>query len=434
MTSSADYWDTADDMVAERLLAATTDPVLHRTTPIALSAECPRWRAEQAVLTVVVLALDTPTTLSLDGRARGLDVAERVLCRILDRWADPPGEVVGLGEAAVAWLALTTHDEARDIRDRLPELRAAGDDGGIGRAALVSAAQGHSRDSAEVVSRAVDRLVVPQGLVPGQGPWSATRATQRTLWDARTGAAFAHQVRLHSPDIDPAHAQRAEGLQSVTRPPLFVDRSVATQEALVRAGDIDRVDAPVVWDASAVLSATGPARAQLLQALLDHCPPHVWVGLPAWYLAADDVLDVLRTLRARGHHTVLTGYGAGREPLTALDELPVDAVVMDPHLERGARDGVEDQAAHAVLVEHAVRHGVQPLSTSHTAADLLRHPGPVPHPRTTEPPHRLLERARLVGLTPQETALMVNASHAHDPLAPRWDRYDVAMHWVRESV
>src|SRR5688572_28092986 len=111
-------WDVASDaLVVEHLMASSIDPVTSRATAVSLHAECPRMRAMDAVLTVVTLAYDSPTTRSLPGRARGLDVAERVLCRDLERWAGPPGSVVAIGEAAVAYLALTTREEAQTIRE-----------------------------------------------------------------------------------------------------------------------------------------------------------------------------------------------------------------------------------------------------------------------------------------------------------------------------
>ncbi|GIG38786.1 EAL domain-containing protein [Cellulomonas phragmiteti] len=427
-------WDVASDaLVVEHLMASTTDPVTNRATAVSLHADCPRMRATDAVLSVITLAYDTPTTRALPGRARGVDVAERVLCRDLERWAGPPGNVVAIGEAAVAYLALTSHEDAQAIRSRLPELHAQVDRA-AGAVPLVSAAQGPSRDSSDVVARAIERLVLPRATLPAQDHWAAGAARQRPLWDARTGARFGAQVRLQAASLDDPSAQRAEGLLSVTRSPRYVDAAVAMHAAIphVTAGLAEH--SPVVWDASAVLSGTGTAREALARALVDHAPPGVWLGVSAWLAGLDEVLASLRTLRARGHRIVLTGYGSGREPLAAFDELPVDAILLDPYLEAGARVTPEDRAVLAAILEHATRNDVVALTADHSTVDLLRRPMPVPRPRSPEPGDQLLERALLVGLTLRETAVLVNASKGQGPLAPRWDRYDVATHWARAAL
>ncbi len=427
-------WDVANDaLVVERLLASSVDPVTNRATPISLSSECTRMRAEDAVVTVVTLAYDTPTTRALPGRARGLDVAERALCRELERWADPPGAVVAIGEAASAYIAMTTPEEARGLRDSLPALANALDRA-PGPVPLVSAAQGPSRESSDVVARAIARLVLPRGTLPAQDRWSATGVARRPLWDVRTGSRFGSQVRLHAHGLDGPHAERAEGLMSVTRSPRFTDAAVATSDAVRRLVDPVRDDAPVVWDASAILSSTGLARPALAQVLVDHCPPRAWIGVAAWFAGVDEVLSALRTLRTSGHSIVLTGYGSGREPLAALDELPVDAVLLDEHLERGARIDSADRAVLLSVLDHAARNEIQVLTATRQAIDLHRHPVPSPAPRVAAPGGQLLDRARLVGLTLRETAVLVNATHGQGPLGQRWDRYDVALHWARAAA
>jgi hypothetical protein len=426
-------WDVANDALAvERLLASSTDPVTHRATPISLTPECERTRGESAVLTVVALGYDTATTRTLPGRARGLDAAERVLCRDLERWGDRAGSVVAIGEASAALLVMSTPEDARALRARLPELHAQLDRA-AGPAPLVTTSQGPSSDSSDVVARAVERLVAPPGSLPAQDHWTDLRSTRRPVWDARTGARFGTQVRLHAYGADGPHAERAEGLLAVTRAPRFADAAVATCDAVGRAVVPDLDDGPVVWDATAVLSGTGPARTTLVQALVDRCPPGTWVGVAAWLAELPEVVDALRALRSRGHRVVLTGYGAGREPLVALDELPVDALLLDPHLERGARLGAEDHAVHAAVLEHADRAGVVALTAARSAVDLHRHPAPARAPRTADPGGEVLERARLLGLTLRETALLVNAAQAPSSPAARWDRYDVAMHWARAA-
>ncbi|WP_046530175.1 hypothetical protein [Cellulomonas sp. FA1] len=432
MTKGSD-WDVASDALAvERLLASSTDPVTHRATPVSLGSECDRIRSESAVLTVVALGFDTPTTRALPGRARGLDAAERVLCRDLERWADRAGSVVAIGEAAAAALVVSTPEDARTLRARLPELHAQLDRA-AGPAPLVTTAQGPARDSSDVVARAVERMVAPRGSLPAQDPWADLRATRRPLWDATTGARFGTQVRLHAYGADGPHAERAEGLLAVTRSPRFADAAVATSGAVARVVVPDVDDGPVVWDATAVLSGTGPARGTLVQALLDRCPPDVWVGVAAWLADLPEVVEALRTLRARGHRVVLTGYGAGREPLVALDELPVDALLLDTHLERGARLGAEDHAVHAAVLEHAARTDVVALTAARGAVDRHRSPAPARAPRWADPGGEVLARARLLGLTLRETAVLVNATQAPASGAARWDRYDVAMHWARAS-
>lgn len=427
-------WDVASDaLVVEHLMASTIDPVTSRATAVSLHAECPRMRAMDAVLSVITLAYDSSTTRSLPGRARGLDVAERVLCRDLERWAGPPGSVVAIGEAAVAYLALTTREEAQTIREHLPELRAQVERA-AGAVPLVAAAQGASRESSDVVARAVERLVLPRGTLPAQDHWTAGAARHRPLWDATTGVRFGSQVRLQPAGLDDAAAARAEALLSLTRSPRYVDTALATHDAIPYVIAAGADEAPILWDASAVLSGTGTARAQLVQALVDRCPPGVWVGVTAWMAALDDVVQALRTLRARGHRIVLTNYGSGREPLAAFDELPVDAILLDPHLETGARIAAEDRAVLAAIVEHAARNDVAVLTASSQTADVYRNLLPVPRPRTPDPGGQLLERAHLVGLTLRETAVLVNASQGQGPLAPRWDRYDVATHWAHKGL
>lgn len=421
-----------DALVVEQLLASSVDPVTSRATAVSLHAECPRMRAMDAVLSVVTLAYDTPTTRALPGRARGLDVAERVLCRDLERWSGPPGSVVAIGEAAVAYLALTTHEEAQGIRERLPELRAQVDRAS-GAVPLVSAAQGPSKESSDVVARALERLVVPRGALPSQDQWGAGTARRRPLWDATTGTVWGSQVRLQAASLDDAAAERAEALQSLTRSPRHVDVAVALHAAVPFVVEAMAEERPVLWDASAVLSGTGTARPALAQALVDRCPPGVWIGVTSWMAGLDEVLAALRVLHARGHRIVLTNYGSGREPLAAFDELPVDAILLDPHLESGARFVVEDRAVLAAIVEHAQRNDVVVLTGSRDRVDLQSWPFSVPRPRTPEPGDQLLERAHLVGLTLRETAVLVNATHGQGALAPRWDRYDVAMHWARAA-
>lgn len=426
-------WDVATDaLVTENLLASTIDPVTHRATAVSLHSECPRMRSEDAVLTAVTLAYDTPTVHALPGRARGLDVVERVLCRDLERWADPPGNVVAIGEGAVAYIAMTDHDEAREIRDRVPELRAR-----IARAAgavpLMSAAQGPSRESSDVVARAVERLVLPRGRVPTQDQWAATTARHRPLWDAFTGARIGTQVRLQASELQDAEAARAEALLAMTRSPRYVDAAIANHAAVSYVSQVTTPDGPLVWDASAALSGTGPARAKLAEALLDHCPPGVWIGVVAWLADLPEVLQALRGLRARGHRIVLTNYGSGREPFAAFDELPVDAILLDPHLEAGARLGGEDRAVLVAILEHAARNDVVALTATRSVVGVHREPVPALRPRTPDPGGQILERAHLVGLTLRETALLVNATHGQGPLAQRWDRYDVATHWARQA-
>jgi len=425
-------WDVASDaLMIEHLIASAFDPVTHRPTPLSLDAQPPGAHAPDAVLTVVTLAHETATTHALPGRARGLDVAERTLCRDLERWAGTPGAVVAIGEAAAAYSVTTTQEEAVALRESLADLytHTARSDGPT---PLLSAAQGPSRDSADVVARAIERLVLPRATLPEQDQQAATAASRRRLWDTATGAPFGIQLRLHASGFSSAHAERAEGLLSLTRSPRYADTATALQAAVGRAVAAD--DQPVVWDASAALSGTGPARATLAQALVDHCPPAVWVGVSAWLAGVEDVMEALRTLRARGRRIVLTKYGSGREPLAAFDELPVDAIVLDPHLERGAQHHADDHAVHAAILQHAARNDVLALTTSRHARDLLRHPPAAQALRTPDPGGQLFERARLVGLTLRGTAALVNAGHGQGALAPRWDRYDVAAHWARSTA
>ncbi|MBD7917203.1 EAL domain-containing protein [Cellulomonas sp. Sa3CUA2] len=426
-------WGIANDaLVVEGLMASTIDPVTSRATAVSLHADCPRMRAEDAVLTVVTMAYDTATTHGLPGRARGLDVAERVLCRDLERWADPPGTVVAIGEAAVAYLAMTTAEEAQVIRSRLPELRVqvARDAGAV---PCVSAAQGPSRHSSDVVARAIERLVLPGGVLPDQDHWASGTARMRPLWDATTGRRFGTQVRLQAESLDDAEAERAEALMALTRSPRCVDAAVAAHEALPQILAARTDDSPLLWDASAVLSGTGPAREVLAEILAERSPPGVWIGVAAWLAALDEVQQALRVLRTRGHRIVLTRYGSGREPLAAFDELPIDAILLDPHLEAGARIAAEDSAVLLTTIEHAAHNEVTVLSTSSATARQLRTPGPVLRPRTAAPDGQMLERARLVGLTLRQTAVLVNAIQGQGPMAARWDRYDVATHWARTS-
>ena len=427
-------WGVSNDaLVTEGLMASTTDPVTNRATAVSLHAECPRMSAEDAVLTVVTLAYDTATTNALPGRARGLDVAERVLCRDLEHWAGQSGSVVAIGEAAVAYLAMGTPEEAQQLRSRLPELttRVSREAGPVPR---MSAAQGPSRESSDVVARALERLVLPRGVVPDQDQWAAGAACTRPLWDATTGRRFGTQVRLQAARVGAAAADRAEGLLALTRSPRSVDAAAAAHDAMPQVVAAQPGDEPVMWDVSAVLSGTGTARARLTQALTDRCPPGVWVGVSAWLAVLDEVQQALRTLRARGHRIVLTRYGSGREPLAAFDELPLDAILLDTHLETGARTTSEDSAVLLAIFEHAARNGVTVLSTSHRAVDLYRRPAPVLRPRTEDPGDQILERARFVGLTLRQTAILVNASAGQGPMAPRWDRYDVATHWAHAQA
>ncbi|MCC2322584.1 hypothetical protein [Cellulomonas xiejunii] len=423
-------WGVSNDaLVVEGLMASTTDPVTNRATAVSLHAECPRMRAEDAVLTVVTLAYDTATTNALPGRARGLDVAERVLCRDLEHWAGQSGSVVAIGEAAVAYLSMGTHEDAQQLRSRLPELRAR-----VSRAAgavpRMSAAQGPSRKSSDVVARALERLVLPRGVVPEQDQWAAGAVRARPLWDAATGKQFGTQVRLQAFRVDDVAADRAESLLSLTRSPRSVDGAAAAHEAMPHVVAAQPGDDPVLWDVTAVLSGTGPARATLTQTLIDRCPPGMWIGVSAWLAVLDEVQQALRTLRGRGHRIVLTRYGSGREPLAAFDELPMDGILLDPHLEAGARVTSEDSAVLLAILEHATRNGIAVLSTSRSAVDPRRRPAPVLRPRTEDPGDQVLERARLVGLTLRQTAILVNASTGQGPMAPRWDRYDVATHWA----
>lgn len=430
----SDWVVAGDALVAEQLLAASMDPVTSRATAVSLHAECSRIRAMDAVATVVTLAYDDATTYALPGRARGLDVAERVLSRDLERWAQdgPAGTVHAIGEAAVAYIALTSAEDARAIRAHLPELhlrvqRASG------AVPLVSAAQGATRDADDVMARAVERLVMPRGTLPAQDQWTAGTARHRPLWDAVTGTRWGSQVRLQAAGLDHDAAHRAESLLTLTRSTRHIDAAVAMHAAVPYVAGTAPDDGPVLWDASAVLSGTGLARESLAQALVDRCPPGVWVGVTAWLAGLDEVLGALRTLRARGHRIVLTNYGSGREPLAAFDELPVDAILLDPHLGYGARLGIEDRAVLAAIVEHAARNDVRLLTTSRATTDLLRAPVRATTLRTQDPGGQILERARLVGLTLRETAVLVNAAQGQGPLAPRWDRYDVAAHWARTS-
>lgn len=427
-------WDVANDaLVVEHLLAQTMDPVTSRATAVSLHAECPRMRAMDAVISVVTLAYDTATAHALPGRARGLDVAERVLCRDLERWAadGPGGNVVAIGEAAVAYVTLTTHEDAAVIRERVPELRTRVERA-AGAVPLVAAAQGHSRESSDVMARAIERLVVPRGALPAQDHWTAASARHRPLWGARTGVRFGTQVRLQATALDDAAADRVEVLTALTRSPRSVDGAVAVHEAIPYLADASGDD-PVLWDVSAVLSGTGLARAALAQVLVDRCPPGVMVGVASWLAGLPEVLDALRSLRARGHRVVLTRYGSGREPLAALDELPVDAILLDPHLEAGAWVAAEDRAVLDAIMEHTARNDVVVLSTTRRTSELLRLPAPVMKPRSADPGGELLQRARLVGLTMRETAVLANASRGQGPTADRWDRYDVAMHWTYAS-
>lgn len=424
-------WDVASDaLVVEHLLASTIDPVTSRATAVSLHAECPRMRAMDAVISVVTLAYDTATAHALPGRARGLDVAERVLCRDLERWAadGPGGNVVAIGEAAVAYITLTSHEDAITVRDRLPELRTRVERA-AGAVPLVAAAQGRSRDSSDVMARAIERLVVPRGALPAQDHWTAASARYRPLFGARTGVRFGSQVRLQANALDDVAADRVEALTALTRSPRSVDGAVAAHEALPYLTDATGEE-PVLWDVSAVLSGTGLARAALAQLLVDRCPPGVVVGVAAWLAGLPEVLEALRTLRARGHRIALTRYGSGREPLAALDELPVDMILLDPHLETGAWVATEDRAVLDAIMEHAHRNDVVALSTGRRTAELLRRPAPVVKPRSPDPGGELLQRAHLVGLTLREAAVLANAAQGQGYLAPRWDRYDVASHWA----
>ena len=427
-------WDVSNDaLVAEHVLASTMDPVTNRPAATALNTGCLHPAPDDAVVSVVTLAYDTPTTRSLPGRARGVDVAERALCRDLDLWADAPGSVVAIGEAAAAYVALHSPDESRELRSRLDELRVR-TRRAVGPRPLVAAAQGPAATSADVTARAIERLVLPPGTVPVQDHWSAGEVSRRPLWDAVTGERFGTQVRLHAAGLDGAHAERAEGLLSLTRSTRYVDVARAAHGAIPHIVAASPVEGPVLWDASAVLSGTGPARGSLAQLLAEQCPPGVWIGVSAWLAAVDEVMEALRTLRAQGRRIVLTFYGSGREPLAAFDELPVNAVLMDPYLEHGAALEAEDRSVHAAILEHAARNGIPALTGTRAALQLHRRPVPAPRPRTPHPGGQLLERARLVGLTLRQTALLVNATHGQDTLAPRWDRYDVAMHWAQDAT
>lgn len=426
-------WDVATDaLVAEQLLATTLDPVTHRATAVSLHDQCPRTRDADAVLTVVTLGYDSATTHALPGRARGLDVAERVLCRHLERWAPHPGSIVGIGEAAVAYVATTSHEEAQEIRQDLPALRAQIQVLG-GAPPLVGAAQGLSKESSEVAARAVERLLLPRGTLPAQDHWSAGEARWTDLWDVTSGRHFARQLRLQATSLDDAAARRAEGVQALTRPPRHAD----TASAVLGAVEHLAAGSPhgrVVWDATSVLAATGPARAPLAELLTERCPARTWVGVAAWLLNVPEVLAAVRTVRTAGRRVVATGYGSGREPMQALDELPVDAVVLDPHLERGSLHSSEDRVVLEVVRDHARRNALPVLTVTRAAVGLDRHPVPVARPRTPRPDDQLLERTRLVGMTLREAAVLLNATHGQGASAPRWDRYDVATHWVRSTL
>ncbi|GAA4629094.1 EAL domain-containing protein [Cellulomonas oligotrophica] len=427
---------SVDLLQVERRRSSTTDPVTGRPNLPGITPSCVAGMGEDQVLTVVAAATGPRTLDALPGRGDGLDDAERLLADQLDLWgAGLPGSVVSPVDGTAVYLARTTHAEARTLRAHLP-LLVEQLDRGAGRSPLLAEAQGAAAESPAVVTRALSRLALPQGRLP-QPHTEATTVARTPLFDAWTGTRVASQVRHHPSTVGPRDAPRVEQLLSITRPVPFLDTARAVMAATARLTDPLRGHGPLLWDATCVLAAAGPQRAPLAELLVEHCPAHVWVGVAASLLdGPPDVLEALTLLRARGSTIVLTGYGSGRETPEALDELPVDAVVVDPWLERGATSTSGDRAAHWAVLEHARRHGVTALSHTRATAALMQQ-APVD---AEDVPWSvggvdvaalaLVSDARTAGLSLRETTVLVNGAGRRTPAGRRWSRYDVARVWA----
>lgn len=137
----------------------------------------------------------------------------------------------------------------------------------------------------------------------------------------------------------------------------------------------------------------------------------------------------IRRLRESGAHVSLIGYGSGRDPYESLDELSVDALVLDDALVRGSRVSRADRAVLWSITSHARRYGLPLLSR-----DVVGPAGPVGVPdnrweRLGERAQAHLEDAWAAGLTVSETSLLLNAGHERTATGGRWTRYEVALAW-----
>ncbi|QZN85437.1 EAL domain-containing protein [Cellulomonas sp. C5510] len=423
-----------DALIAERTASTLFDPV---TGTLSLRGARGRLREGRRTHVTAVVVARLPRSRRPAGRFSRLDQDDRSLSRILIPWAS------GLG-APVTWIAdgvaavgvETPERSARDteriraaVHDLDVTLRHAFDD-----SPLTSVSSGPGDAPSEVLGRAVAALVRRAGSLtgpadPGRIP---TQRRRGELRDAGTGELLGREIHLHpragtllGRDCDPL-------LTAITRAPAVLGAAERLRARCPQWSPVTRLEHPLLVDVTALLALrTGDAAR--VDTLLDSLPAGAHLGVDAWAAAQLPFLHpAMQAARRRGRTVVLTQYGSGREPVTPLDELPVDAISLDPALERGAVTSRADRAVRWALLETARRHDV--LVLSHLDRDTLSLLAPVA-PRRTDVPQpgpvrQVLDDAWVAGLTPAETALMINAGRVEQPGRRRWDRYQVSLAWA----
>lgn len=422
-----------DALIAERTASTLFDPV---TGTLSLRGARGRLRRDRGTHLTTVVVARLPRSRRPAGRFSRLDQDDRSLSRFLIPWASGIGAPVtwladGIAAVGVETPGQSPRETARitdAVRELDSTLRAAFDD-----TPLASVSSGPGYAPADVLERAVGALVRRAGSLPGAAaPGRIPTQRRGELRDAATGELLGRELRLRpragtllGRDCDPL-------LTAITRAPAVLGAAERLHARCPHWTPAARLDHPLLVDVTALLALRegDPAR---IDALTDSLPAGAHLGVDAWAAAQLPLLHpAMQAARRRGRTVVLTQYGSGREPVTPLDELPVDAISLDPALERGALTSRADRAVRWALLETARRHDV--LVLSHLDRDTLSLLTPVA-PRRTDVPQpgpvrQVLDDAWAAGLTPAETALMVNAGRVEQPGRRRWDRYQVALAWA----
>lgn len=421
----------ADMLVAERAASSAFDPVTGALSLRGMSGSV----AGSVQVTTVTVARTEPGTHEASGRFGCCDLEDRALSRALLPWAAAVGGMLAWiadGVAAIVIPRSSNPSRGSTVRaeravpglDQLHRrLRT-----GLAREPLVSVASGPSTQMWQVLARSVNGLA---GRSQGGESASSWRLVPRMVRDGHTGEVIGRESRLLSGPCQMLGPDRGRLLTALTHASAVIDRAERRWERLPLGDSRQRLP-PVLCEATALfrVRSRSPDR---VDALLDALPPYFHLGVDAWAAAQlPGLLDQMAKVRAQGHTVVMTGYGSGREPLASLDELPVDAICLDPELECGALSSHADRAVRWALIEHATRHEVRVLSLLDTSLGRDWTPRAVT-PEDASLPARVtqvLADSQAAGLTPSEAALLVNATRPGRFGECRWDRYRVALAWA----
>lgn len=415
-----------DALEAERAVSAAFDPVTGALNFRSLRRFIGQALDSGEILLVAAVAVVPENS----GRFTGRDVQDRRLARAMRMWGTELGlEVFWVSDGVALAVGLGGSREVAALEGAVLELGAFLAREGL-MAQRMSHTSGPAAHAADLLLHARQSLLLPPAAVaraersrPSGGP-----PLVEQLW-TMDGVAAMHVRHPPTSDLDPEQAWR---LAAVARSRVECTLPSGLDTPLPRSGGPEPA---VIWDATPLLSSAWRAPVRTLSAI-ERLPRSAALGLDAWAAAeSEDFAGLCEVLRALGRRVVLTSYGNGREPVTPLDELPVDALAFDRSLERGALTSRADRALRWALADRA-RRARLPVYTAMrpTDAEELIPTGTAEDVPLTEHVAQVLLDGWRARLTPVETALLVNGRRPEGGGVPRMSRYDVALAWAAMGV